>query len=199
MTTSIGSAPKRCYGRPASARSPSLRISLKHFAGSPACCRGRIAPPCDSTTPLAVHRLASKPDSPNPLRNRVPLGEPKPSPSFSTYPPLNTPFAVLRPGCGRITHLCSDFLILGRRGPPKIPPVSGRGLRLLRKPPWLQPSDSAQPPLRRPLARKSEFLDGANGSLAPRNVIGFHLCGCGSTKSGKLLHTLPVRCTHSQC
>ena len=43
---------------------------------------------------------------------------------------LNTPFATPRPRCGRrlrITHLCSNFLVLGRRVPPESPQSGSAG------------------------------------------------------------------------
>ena len=57
----------------------------------------------------------------------------KTSPFFSTYPLLNTPFAALRARCRlrlRITHLCSNLLVFGHRGPPRIPPAPASDGRL---------------------------------------------------------------------
>jgi hypothetical protein len=44
------------------------------------------------------------------------------TPSFSMYPLQNTPFAVVYPGFlpeSRVTHLCSNLLVRGHRGPPQ--------------------------------------------------------------------------------
>src|ERR1035438_7175248 len=49
-------------------------------------------------------------------------------------------------------------------------------------------SGSTQPPLRRPFARKSEFLDGREGRLATSNVFGFHFGCCWFAETRKRLN-----------